>query len=94
MTEDEEVDKIDEYKSHLNIYEGKQSSYTQKPTSVVMKFGGSSLANADRINEVSYLIKSQMELGYQPRAIVCSAMGKTTNSLLTAGEFALGKLFK
>jgi len=84
-------DKIDNFKSNMNIYEDRPSTYVaSKPTSVVMKFGGSSLASADRINEVSYLIKSQIELGYQPRAIVCSAMGKTTNTLLNAGEFALG----
>jgi aspartate kinase len=49
---------------------------------VVMKFGGSSLANAARIDEVANLIKNQIELGYQARAVICSAMGKTTNSLL------------
>jgi aspartate kinase len=47
-----------------------------------MKFGGSSLANAARIDEVANLIKNQIELGYQTRAVICSAMGKTTNSLL------------
>lgn len=84
-------EKIDNFKSNMNIYEDRPSTYVaSKPISVVMKFGGSSLASADRINEVSYLIKSQIELGYQPRAIVCSAMGKTTNTLLNAGEFALG----
>lgn len=56
-----------------------------------MKFGGSSLANAVRIDEVAHLIKNQIELGYQARAVICSAMGKTTNSLLSAGNFALGK---
>lgn len=54
-----------------------------------MKFGGSSLANADRIDHVAHLIKDQIELGYRPRAVVCSAMGKTTNNLLSAGDFAL-----
>jgi len=54
-----------------------------------MKFGGSSLANADRIDHVANLIKDQQGLGYRPRAVVCSAMGKTTNNLLSAGEFAL-----
>lgn len=57
---------------------------------VVMKFGGSSIANAERIDYVANLIKTQRERGYRPRAVVCSAMGKTTNSLLSAGEFALG----
>ena len=55
-----------------------------------MKFGGSSIANAERIDYVANLIKTQRERGYRPRAVVCSAMGKTTNSLLSAGEFALG----
>lgn len=54
-----------------------------------MKFGGSSLANAERIDYVAKLIKGQIKAGYRPRAVVCSAMGKTTNSLLAAGDFAL-----
>ena len=59
----------------------------------VMKFGGSSLANAERIMYVSKLIRKHCELGYRP-IIVCSAMGKTTNSLLSAGDFALdGSIF-
>ena len=34
-----------------------------------------------------------MEKGYKP-IIVCSAMGKTTNTLLSAGDFALqGQIF-
>ena len=56
---------------------------------VTMKFGGSSLANADRIDHVTQLIKDQITDGYRPRAVVCSAMGKTTNSLLSAGDYAL-----
>jgi aspartate kinase len=57
-----------------------------------MKFGGSSLADKDRIDHVAKLIASQIEeCGTRPRAVVCSAMGKTTNSLLSAGDFALGK---
>jgi len=56
---------------------------------VTMKFGGSSLANADRIMHVTDLIKNQIVEGYRPRAVICSAMGKTTNSLLSAGDFAL-----
>ncbi|TFJ87241.1 hypothetical protein NSK_001573 [Nannochloropsis salina CCMP1776] len=53
-----------------------------------MKFGGSSLANAERVDYVASLIKSQIEQGYRP-TVVCSAMGKTTNNLLNAGHFAL-----
>jgi len=56
---------------------------------VSMKFGGSSLADSSRIDHVANLIKDQMALGYFPQAVVCSAMGKTTNNLLNAGEFAL-----
>jgi len=54
-----------------------------------MKFGGSSLGNAERIDHVAHLIKDQIAEGNVPRAVVCSAMGKTTNSLLSAGDFAL-----
>jgi aspartate kinase len=54
-----------------------------------MKFGGSSVANADRIDHVTALIKDQIAAGYRPRAVVCSAMGKTTNALLSAGDYAL-----
>jgi len=55
---------------------------------IVMKFGGSSLATAERIVYVTKLIKRHVEQGYKP-IIVCSAMGKTTNTLLSAGDFAL-----
>ena len=34
------------------------------------------------------LIKKHVDQGYRPM-IVCSAMGKTTNSLISAGDFAL-----
>ena len=68
-----------------------QPTNKQKQTiDVVMKFGGSSLANAERIDHVAHLIKDQIQTArVRPRAVVCSAMGKTTNSLLSAGEFAL-----
>lgn len=56
---------------------------------VSMKFGGSSLADFARIDHVANLIKDQIGLGYFPAAVVCSAMGKTTNNLLNSGEFAL-----
>lgn len=56
---------------------------------VAMKFGGSSIADTDRVDHVTKLIKDQIAAGYRPRAVVCSAMGKTTNSLLAAGDFAL-----
>jgi len=55
-----------------------------------MKFGGSSIANAERIDHVAHLIKDQIQSNYRPRAVICSAMGKTTNFLLSAGDIALG----
>lgn len=56
---------------------------------VIMKFGGSSVRDADRIVEVCNLVKTRMEtLNVSPH-LVCSAMGKTTNNLLAAGHRAL-----
>lgn len=68
---------------------GGQGFNPQDSIDVVMKFGGSSLADASRVDHVANLIKGQIEAGYRPRAVVCSAMGKTTNALLSAGDFAL-----
>ena len=48
---------------------------------VVMKFGGSSIADMSRIDHVCHLIQDQIKDGYRPRAVVCSAMGRTTNTL-------------
>ncbi len=57
-------------------------------TKVVMKFGGSSVANAERITYVAKLIKKHYDAGYKP-IIVVSAMGKTTNSILSSADTAL-----
>jgi len=57
-------------------------------TKVIMKFGGSSVANAERVTYVAKLIKKHYEAGYRP-IIVVSAMGKTTNSLLSSADTAL-----
>lgn len=54
----------------------------------VIKFGGSSLATAERLREVATLVKLLISEGQTP-TMVCSAMGKTTNNLLNAGDFAL-----
>ena len=55
----------------------------------VAKFGGSSLASADRLREVYKLI-DQAYISQKDRpVIVLSAMGKTTNNLLEAGNKAL-----
>ncbi|KAM0930474.1 hypothetical protein ACQ4PT_000926 [Festuca glaucescens] len=53
---------------------------------VVMKFGGSSVASAERMRDVADLILSFPE---ETPVIVLSAMGKTTNNLLLAGEKAV-----
>ena len=79
---------VEEYRAGLGL-RAEASEKLDKPLSVVMKFGGSSLANAERIDHVAQLIKRQIDLGYKVRAVVCSAMGKTTNGLLSAGDFAL-----
>ena len=49
------------------------------PYSVVMKFGGSSVANAKRMKEVADLISS---FPHESPVVILSAMGKTTNNLL------------
>ena len=54
---------------------------------VVMKFGGSSVANAERIAHVAALIADRMKEGAVP-TVVLSAMGKTTNNLVSAGQLA------
>ncbi len=54
----------------------------------VIKFGGSSLANGERLLEVGKLVKRLIAEGQKP-VMVCSAMGSTTNRLRNAGELAL-----
>jgi aspartate kinase len=52
----------------------------------ILKFGGSSVADAERMREVALIIKNYLERGYTVAAIV-SAMGNTTNDLLAlAGD--------
>jgi len=80
-------DAIEGYRSGLSI--SRTSSRENDVIETVMKFGGSSIANAERIDHVAHLIKDQIQSNYRPRAVICSAMGKTTNSLLSAGDFAL-----
>lgn len=53
---------------------------------IVMKFGGSSLANATRIKHVADIIKLFI---HEKPVVVLSAMGKTTDKLLFAVEQAL-----
>lgn len=57
---------------------------------IIMKFGGSSLANAERIRHVVDIIK--MHIDEKP-LVVASAMGDTTDNLLEAVDRALaGKI--
>jgi len=83
------ADEIKEYRKGLSQIHKKGDEKNGTPIQCVFKFGGSSIANAERVDHVANLIKDQIEEGYHPRAVVCSAMGKTTNNLLSAGEFAL-----
>jgi len=53
---------------------------------IVMKFGGSSVADASRLRHVTDIIKTQLS---KKPVIVLSAMGDTTDHLLEAGDFAL-----
>ncbi|CAA0824598.1 Aspartokinase 3- chloroplastic [Striga hermonthica] len=66
--------------------EDQASEQTASELTCVMKFGGSSVASADRMREVAELILSFPE---ERPVIVLSAMGKTTNKLLLAGEKAV-----
>lgn len=53
---------------------------------IVMKFGGSSVANAERIRHVASIIKTFAE---KRPVVVLSAMGDTTDDLLNAADEAL-----
>lgn len=53
---------------------------------IVMKFGGSSVANAERIRYVADIVASMLE---QKPVLVLSAMGDTTDHLLEAADQAL-----
>ncbi|XP_022141457.1 aspartokinase 2, chloroplastic-like isoform X2 [Momordica charantia] len=66
--------------------ESRSYGENEKQFTCVMKFGGSSVASAERMMEVAELICSFPE---ERPVIVLSAMGKTTNKLLLAGEKAV-----
>jgi len=53
---------------------------------IVMKFGGSSVANASRLRHVADIVKTQLS---KKPVLVLSAMGDTTDHLLEAGNLAL-----
>jgi len=48
---------------------------------IVQKYGGSSLANVEKLKKISEMIAAVKKTGYDVIAVV-SAMGKTTNSLI------------
>jgi aspartate kinase len=52
---------------------------------IVMKFGGSSVADAERIRRVAGIVQTQLE---RHPVLVLSAMGDTTDHLLEAGDEA------
>ncbi|XP_050270655.1 aspartokinase 3, chloroplastic-like isoform X2 [Quercus robur] len=72
----------------LDKKETKNQSFAEAENQLtcVMKFGGSSVASAERMREVAELILS---FPNERPVIVLSAMGKTTNKLLLAGEKAV-----
>ena len=53
---------------------------------IVMKFGGSSVADADRIRHIAEIVKARLD---RKPILVLSAMGDTTDNLLEAGDTAL-----
>ncbi|MCL2600318.1 MAG: aspartate kinase [Treponema sp.] len=55
---------------------------------IVMKFGGSSVADAGRIRHVAEIVRSQLD---RRPVLVLSAMGDTTDHLLEAGDLAFRK---
>ncbi|KAE8720080.1 Aspartokinase 3 [Hibiscus syriacus] len=69
-----------------NEFEAVSFDEAENQLTCVMKFGGSSVASAERMREVADLILS---FPNERPVIVLSAMGKTTNKLLLAGEKAV-----
>src|SRR5271168_2270775 len=57
---------------------------------LVMKFGGTSVANIDRIRNVARHVKREVDAGHDV-AVVVSAMSGTTNQLIDWCEIALKK---
>jgi len=71
---------VDDYRDGMRVgrlddsedHEASSRTRNNYPVNVVMKFGGSSLADASRVDHVANLIKGQVAEGYFPRAVVCS----------------------
>ena len=71
------------YRGGLIVKKG-QFCYTE--SMIVMKFGGSSVANAERIRHVASIIQAYKE---DRPVVVLSAMGDTTDHLLDAADMAV-----
>ena len=54
---------------------------------IVMKFGGTSVESAEAIQRVTAIVRSRLD---RKPVVVVSAMGKTTNRLLTIADLAVG----
>src|SRR6266853_1312395 len=52
---------------------------------IVMKFGGTSVESAEAISRVAGIVRQRLD---RKPVVVVSAMGKTTNTLLTIGNLA------
>ncbi|XP_057542169.1 aspartokinase 2, chloroplastic isoform X1 [Amaranthus tricolor] len=78
--------KVEERHNLIDHNEDQNADTEVQKFTVVMKFGGSSVASAERMKEVASLILSFPE---ENPLVVLSAMGKTTNNLLNAGEKAV-----
>ncbi len=57
-------------------------------TPLVMKFGGSSVADAACMRQVAGLVRDALQAGTHAPLVVLSAMGKTTNGLFAAASAA------
>src|SRR3974390_518311 len=57
---------------------------------LVMKFGGTSVADIDRIRNVARHVKREVDAGHEV-AVVVSAMAGATNQLAAWGEAAAGQ---
>jgi len=55
---------------------------------IVMKFGGSSVADAERLRHVAEIVKLYIK---NKPTLILSAMGDTTDHLLDAGNIALSQ---
>src|SRR5262249_60712132 len=58
------------------------------PMSVVMKFGGTSVADPDAIGRLIAIVRQQMERDGQPPVVVVSALAKVTDALVAIAQLA------